>query len=381
VLEHNGDLEDIHQFINDAVAQLLTRNSGVIGRNCARVASLLSDTNNPPESWPPRSLPTHDVRWVNLLVPTKASDDFSGSLVDVASDTEALYGEAQVFLAEGDSFTDDQKESLTQSLSEFTEHVSVSTADLGAHDHDHSLEHPQETTVVEFLPGLTKVDLAVFQDGQAAYDELTAADERNIVLDHSFLMELGVMLNEPSVRFEGVAGECIWGCACWVGVPMDRVNGTNLEVEIEPLAYVLGGAGGHVGYQGARWSYTLEVFGLTVPESLHGNEGFDAAPLGAELHVERSFGSKRGGWYAGPEIGVNRLAVTHEPTGAEQTRIRYGVGLRGGYQWFPGWGDLYLSPVAGLVYTLNSKPIQIQNETFETGPLTPFVTVGLGWSF
>ena len=157
-------------------------------------------------------------------------------------------------------------------------------------------------------------------------------------------------------------------------------NSGHLEVEIEPIAYALGGAGGHVGYQGSRWSYTLEVFGLTIPESLHGNEEFEATPLGAEFHLERSFGEGRGGWYAGPEIGVNRLEVTHA-TGAHRTRVRYGVGVRGGYQWFPGWGDLYLSPVAGLVYTLNSEPIRIQNETFETGPLTPYATVGLGWSF
>lgn len=155
----------------------------------------------------------------------------------------------------------------------------------------------------------------------------------------------------------------------------------HLEVEIEPLAYVLGGAGGHVGYQGSRWSYTLEVFTLTVPRRLHGNEEFEAAPLGMELHVERSFGEGSGGWYAGPEIGVKRLEVTHESTGTQRAHVRYGVGVRGGYQWFPGWGQLYLSPVAGLVYTLNSEPIRIQNETFETGPLTPFVTVGLGWSF
>lgn len=154
----------------------------------------------------------------------------------------------------------------------------------------------------------------------------------------------------------------------------------HLEIEIEPVAYLLGGAGGHVGYQTGRWTYTLEVFGLTVPRSLHGNEGFEASPLGAEIHFERSFGGERGGFYAGPEIGVNQLTVTHKPSGERATRIRYGIGVRGGYQWYPGWGDLYVSPVAGLVYTLNSESVRIRNHRFKTGPVTPFVTVGLGWS-
>jgi hypothetical protein len=33
------------------------------------------------------------------------------------------------------------------------------------------------------------------------------------------------MLSEQSIRFDGMAGECIWGCACWVVVPHDAIRG------------------------------------------------------------------------------------------------------------------------------------------------------------
>jgi hypothetical protein len=33
------------------------------------------------------------------------------------------------------------------------------------------------------------------------------------------------MLSEQSIRFEGMAGECIWGCACWVVVPHEAIRG------------------------------------------------------------------------------------------------------------------------------------------------------------
>lgn len=155
----------------------------------------------------------------------------------------------------------------------------------------------------------------------------------------------------------------------------------HLDVEVEPVAYVLGGAGGHVGYQIGNWNYTVEVFGLTVPEALHGNDGFEAAPLGAEFHAERSFGASPGGFYAGPEVGVSRLKVTHQASGQSETPTRYSVGVRGGYRWYPGLGGLYLSPVVGLVYTLNAQAVDIEGDTFESGPLTPFATVGIGWSF
>ena len=43
--------------------------------------------------------------------------------------------------------------------------------------------------------------------------------------DHSWLLDLGVMLCEPAIRFEGMAGECLWGCACWVVVPYEQIRG------------------------------------------------------------------------------------------------------------------------------------------------------------
>jgi hypothetical protein len=42
---------------------------------------------------------------------------------------------------------------------------------------------------------------------------------------HSWILDLGVLLCEPSIRFDGMGGECIWGCACWVVVPHAVIRG------------------------------------------------------------------------------------------------------------------------------------------------------------
>ena len=35
-------------------------------------------------------------------------------------------------------------------------------------------------------------------------------------------------MSEPAIRFDGMAGECLWGCACWVVVPYDQMRGDKL---------------------------------------------------------------------------------------------------------------------------------------------------------
>lgn len=83
-----------------------------------------------------------------------------------------------------------------------------------------------ETYVQYILPGASKIDLELFLDARLAYDAQTW-DEK--LLQHSWLLELGVMLSEPAIRFEGMAGECLWGCACWVVVPYSAIRGEDLQ--------------------------------------------------------------------------------------------------------------------------------------------------------
>ena len=78
---------------------------------------------------------------------------------------------------------------------------------------------------VMILPGVAKTDFNVFYTAREAYDKLSWEEK---LLHHSWLLDLGVMLSEPAIRFEGMAGECLWGCACWVVVPYEQMRGNVL---------------------------------------------------------------------------------------------------------------------------------------------------------
>ena len=75
------------------------------------------------------------------------------------------------------------------------------------------------------LPGVAKTDLLAFWASQKNYDKLSWEEKLN---EHAWLIDIGPMLSEPAIRFEGMAGECIWGCACWVVVPYDELRGDKL---------------------------------------------------------------------------------------------------------------------------------------------------------
>jgi hypothetical protein len=75
------------------------------------------------------------------------------------------------------------------------------------------------------LAGVAKTDLLAFWASQKNYEQLTWEEKLN---EHAWLIDIGPMLSEPAIRFEGMAGECIWGCACWVVVPYDQLRGDKL---------------------------------------------------------------------------------------------------------------------------------------------------------
>lgn len=168
-----------------------------------------------------------------------------------------------------------------------------------------------------------------------------------------------------------------------IGLAVEPVNAQEkvqrFSIETEPVAFLLNGAGVTGSYQSGAWTYSIELYGeLSVPESQHGNEGFSTALKGVILQAER-FISGTDGFYLGPEVGIASAEITLKSDNESKTYTGYSVGLRGGYHWNTGLGNLYLSPVVGVGYTLNAKDIEVADERFESKPFMPWGTVGIGW--
>ncbi|REL32921.1 hypothetical protein DYD21_13975 [Rhodohalobacter sp. SW132] len=86
-------------------------------------------------------------------------------------------------------------------------------------------------------------------------------------------------------------------------------------------------------------------------------------------------------FFAGVDGGVTQLRVTHTTTGNEKDRLQYMLGVRTGYRWSTGLGNLFVTPWIGFGYVLNADDIEIDGDMYESSAFTPFPTIHVGWKF
>lgn len=207
------DLRATHAYVDELLAGFLARDNGT---HLYETLKLLNWLSVPADRWHPaiRGEPTD--HWLNVLAVRRPADLDTLDGLDLARKVPAGYAEARVF-----SEKTTKKGAAEQTEQQVRDGVAVAVEtviDPGVIHH----KSPGPEAVSLFVPRLTKLDLAAFRPAREAYDRLSW-DEK--LLRHSWLLDLGVMLCEPSIRFDGMGGECIWGCACWVVVPHAAIRG------------------------------------------------------------------------------------------------------------------------------------------------------------
>lgn len=165
------------------------------------------------------------------------------------------------------------------------------------------------------------------------------------------------------------------------GFPFTPVTAQQLDVEIDPIAYALEGFSVHTAYGVNGWRFDLGVYGLTLPEAVHGNEGLTARFVGAGWKMDRFIKGGSDGAFLGIDGGVSRKVIEDNDTPDTIQRLEYSMGGRIGYRWMTGLGNLYVTPWVGLGYVFNAKDMEINDKVFENSAIQPFPTVHVGWRF
>lgn len=210
VWDATNDLQVTHQRIDREVSSFLTRNNGVDFWETLR---MLNWVGAPPTQHAAARTP-YGQQWAHVLgfVDTKdgkaATEDMAARL-GIRSSYKPEFIEIRAGDVE-DADTIKTSAALGKAFSPVAD--PAITVSVGA----------DPGTVQFILPCISKTDFDLFFDSRDQYDTL---DWEEKLKDHAWLLDLGVLLCEPAIRFDGMAGECLWGCACWVVVPYDQIRG------------------------------------------------------------------------------------------------------------------------------------------------------------
>lgn len=153
-----------------------------------------------------------------------------------------------------------------------------------------------------------------------------------------------------------------------------------VDVEIDPLAYALGGYSLHAGLNWDHLRLDLGAFAMDLPSWVHGNEGFDASfdGFGAKLQV---FAYADGsGPFAGVSGGWARALVRRSGTDLARRDGHLTLGAQIGWR-FDLPAGFYATPWLGVDYTLGSEDVELGDARFESQALQLFPTVHLGYRF
>ena len=161
----------------------------------------------------------------------------------------------------------------------------------------------------------------------------------------------------------------------------------HLEIEIDPIAYALGGASGHVAYTWKNERIQLGYGQLTLPESMQSNEDVQESFKAISLKWDYFFFNDNAnhGFFAGPTFDY--LFLSYEDKDANSyTDNQLAIGLRLGYKFdlfkkSKSMNGLYVTPWIGASYLTTADDIELGSTTYNRNAVNIFPTVHLGWSF
>lgn len=198
--------------------------------------------------------------------------------------------------------------------------------------------------------------------------------ETTAILVTLLLLHLAVAAEAANVPEQSVSP------AVTIGAPDPGPNRPSFDLETDPVALFFRGGSLHAGIWFGQWRLDVGGFGMEMPESLHGNDGYTARFDGGGLKLDRTFGRRRSHVFAGVDTSVSRLRVTNQDDDAVRNAVAVTFGGRVGYRAFVG-DHFFLAPWVGVAANLPTSSIDVGGGTFDRAPVTVFPTVHLGYSF
>jgi hypothetical protein len=209
VWDATKDLEATHVRVDDELASLITSRNGANLWETMRLLNWIAA----PSTQHSAARTQYGTRWIH----TFAFADVKSGKLALQADIPRQMGLRSTYRPEFveariASKDDDKAKDIAEQLeSAFGPSIQADVSEGG------------RTGSLQFvLPQVSKEDLELFAQARSSYD-LQSQEEK--LRGHSWLLEQGVMLCEPSTTFDGMAGASLWESQNWIAVPHAAVRG------------------------------------------------------------------------------------------------------------------------------------------------------------
>ena len=209
VWEATKDIDATHSRVDEEIASLLTLRNGA---NLWEALRLLNWVAAPLTQHSAARTP-YGTRWIHML----GFADVEGRKLSIDGDLPQRLGLLPTYKPE---FIEARIASRTDEKGQIA--AKTLNATFGPVIEPEITGGGRAGSVQFILPQVSKLDLRIFAEARDAYDAQTY--ERKL-LGHSWLLERGVMLCEPSTTLEGMAGASLSGQSNWVAVPYASLRG------------------------------------------------------------------------------------------------------------------------------------------------------------
>lgn len=183
-----------------------------------------------------------------------------------------------------------------------------------------------------------------------------------------------------------------------------QIRKSQFIVELDPLPYILGGGGGHLGWtplSSKHFTFGLGfVIGPEFPEPFvemdkrNKDEGWSLkVNQGAGVWVQYYLREPNEGWFTGLQVFTQEMELQKDeyPDQSDRTNVLMGA-VQAGYVWYPlNKVNLYLRPWAGFGIQKTIKAtfdpdevdpeMRIEDREYYLASFLPFATFHIGYAF
>ena len=159
-----------------------------------------------------------------------------------------------------------------------------------------------------------------------------------------------------------------------------------VEIETDPLAYILHGYSLHIGGAYLDFKSSVGIYGIETPKFFLQNDAFSVYTSGFDFKTDYLFGDIKG-FYTGFQLNYAKDRIELKSGQGEKDELRsLNIGVRTGYRFMFGkkenqYKGFYLTPWAALLYNPSASTVQQGTQEYRQASWIPFLTFHAGWRF